>query len=577
MNIVFKTIEISNFLSLGKNISIDLNERGFTLVSGHNVETKIPQSNGSGKSSIFDAIFWTITGETLRGTTDVVNENSSGGCRCTLTLDVDGTVYKIMRSKSDSEYGNSCYFYENDELLSDQIRKSQEMISKTIPTTSSDILGSIILLGQGLPYRFSALSPSKRKDLLEVMSGSSSQADKLKYQLDIEESEYSAKSRDLGNQITSLTAEVRGLQRSQDALHQQKSLVQDTETIASEISSHNSQNVEISNEIDQISQKLPGVRDQESAFSSALNNVNAYITKTRADIAEIENLMSQVKSGNCPTCGRPYDGQDEARQALSDYITRRDSLLTTLGQLQTKGSGLQVKVNELRSQINSLTNRETSLRHTIETNNLRVQELGRLKETADGLDSQIAEIGKEIRDRNIQIHDSEAALSELQPYLDCIGYLKRQVSRDFKGYMLEEVIKYLSTRSEYYSEYLFSNGKKIEVSLTGNKILISVGGRLYENLSGGERQRVDLAVQFALRDMLVVTSGFSCNLIVLDEAFDNLDAQGSESLIRLVTSEFSDIDSVFVVTHHSTIAIPYDNSLLVTKGSDGISTVKEEV
>lgn len=577
MNIVFKTIEINNFLSLGKGVVVSLIERGFTLVSGRNIETSIPQSNGSGKSSIFDSIFWTITGETLRGTSDVVNENSEGGCRCTLTLEVDGTSYKIMRTKSDSEYGNSCYFYENDELLSDQTRKSQEMISKTIPTTSSDILGSIILLGQGLPYRFSSLSPSKRKDLLETMSGSSSQTDKVKYQLDVEESSYSARERDLSSKTIALDATVKGLVKTKSVLESQRELTKDVETIRSEISSRTSENSKFEEEIKTIVANLPEVRSQESRFSSALSNLKAYITKTQMEINDIDAQMSQVKSGSCPTCGRPYDNQEEAVRLMSEYSSKRNSLLTTLGQLQAKQSGLQSQVNFVRDKINAMTNRETSLHHQIESNLSRIHDLEKLEETSQGITGQIEETEKEIRGYRIEVNEIGKELDEVKQYLDCISYLKRQVSRDFKGYMLEEVIKYLSSRAEYYSDYLFSNGKKIEVTLTGNKILISVGGRLYENLSGGERQRVDLAVQFALRDMLVVTSGFSCNLIVLDEAFDNLDAQGSESLINLVTSEFSDVDSVFVVTHHSTIAIPYDNSLLVTKGKNGISTVKEEV
>ena len=159
-------------------------------------------------------------------------------------------------------------------------------------------------------------------------------------------------------------------------------------------------------------------------------------------------------------------------------------------------------------------------------------------------------------------------------YLTTVQFLKRQVSRDFKGYVLEEVIKFLSMRAESYGNYLFDS-RKIKVSLSGNKILIYIGDRLYENLSGGERQRIDLCVQFALRDMLMTTTGFSCNLLVLDEAFDNLDSQGSDNLISLVTTEFSDVNSVFTVTHHTDISIPYDSMITVTKNSNGISEVGE--
>ena len=81
-------------------------------------------------------------------------------------------------------------------------------------------------------------------------------------------------------------------------------------------------------------------------------------------------------------------------------------------------------------------------------------------------------------------------------------------------------------------------------------------------------------VQFALRDLLSVTSGFTCNFLVLDEAFDNLDAQGTSSLVNLVTSEFSDVESVFIVTHHSQISIPYDKEICIVKNSSGVSSVE---
>ena len=575
MNISFKTIDIVNFLSIGE-ASVSLGERGFTIVSGKNLESSIPQSNGSGKSSIFDAIFWTITGETLRGTSDVVNENREGGCRCTLCLSVDDKEYKIMRTKSDKEYGNSCYFYEDDELLSDQIRKSQEMIVKAIPTTSSDILGSIILLGQGLPYRFSALSPSKRKDLLETMSGSSSKVDKLKMQVDTEEAEYSKEKSEKSGQVISHNAEVSGLQKSIDALQSQIESTRDPESLRSEIKDKEDDiKIFCEAQIEEIQKKIPAISQQKDSFNSACENLRGFISKSEAESITLSNQISQFRLGNCPTCGRPYDNQEESKKKVIELMNQREQVDNTLTVLRAKLSGLISQYNEATNKVQEYNNQINSLKWRIEADKQRIEELSKLLKTSQDLESKIEEINKEIRDHRIKVNDLNLEIEEIDQYIDCIGYLKRQLSRDFKGFMLGEVIKFLSSRSAYYSEYLFSNGKPIEVTLTGNKILISVGGRLYENLSGGERQRVDLAVQFALRDMLVVTSGFSCNLIVLDEAFDNLDAQGSESLINLVTSEFSDVDSVFVVTHHSTIAIPYDNSILVVKDSDGVSTVKE--
>lgn len=573
MQIVFKNIEIHNFLSLG-DVSVDLNECGFIIVNGRNEEGSVIQSNGSGKSSIFDAIFWTITGETLRGSDSIVNEKSNDGCYCTVTFESDGTEYKILRSKGNKQYGNAVYFYEDNNLLSDQTKKSQELILKTIPATSSDILGSIILLGQGLPYRFSALSPSKRKDLLEVMSGSSTQIDKVKYQIDQEEAQYQAQLSSKTQEIQRISGMISGLKTSIEMLVKQQEDLSDIDKLRSEIKDKESQILENTKLIEDSNECLTRVRSLLQSYQESRNQVAQVLSDKNNEAMQIKIRIGQVQSGNCPTCGRPYEVTSEILEQKSKDEQELSELNTMLDTLRTKTQNIDNLINTSRIEENNYCTTISQLTFKIDSLQKDINSINNLLTQVESITEQIEKISSEIKYGQIQINDINKETEVLQEYLDCVGYIKRQLSRDFKGYMLDEVIKFLSTRSQYYSEFLFSNDKKIEVTLSGNKIMITSGGRPYENLSGGERQRADLAVQFALRDMLVVTSGFSCNLLVLDEAFDNLDAQGSESLIRLVTTEFSDIDSVFIVTHHSDISIPYDKIITVIKGKDGISNLE---
>ena len=73
MKIKFKNITIENFLSIG-NTSIDLEDRGYCLITGiNNNPNDMAKSNGSGKSSIIEAICYALTGETIRGVKDIVN------------------------------------------------------------------------------------------------------------------------------------------------------------------------------------------------------------------------------------------------------------------------------------------------------------------------------------------------------------------------------------------------------------------------------------------------------------------------------------------------------------------------
>ena len=60
-----KRVSVNNFMSIEK-IDIDLSKEGLNLVLGKNSDSKQFDSNGSGKSSLFDAIVWCMYGEILR-------------------------------------------------------------------------------------------------------------------------------------------------------------------------------------------------------------------------------------------------------------------------------------------------------------------------------------------------------------------------------------------------------------------------------------------------------------------------------------------------------------------------------
>ncbi len=65
----FEKVILHNFGSYG-HAELDLKNKGFCLVSGRNSFKKDNAlSNGSGKSFIFEAIIWALTGETSRGIT----------------------------------------------------------------------------------------------------------------------------------------------------------------------------------------------------------------------------------------------------------------------------------------------------------------------------------------------------------------------------------------------------------------------------------------------------------------------------------------------------------------------------
>ena len=120
---------------------------------------------------------------------------------------------------------------------------------------------------------------------------------------------------------------------------------------------------------------------------------------------------------------------------------------------------------------------------------------------------------------------------------------------------------------------MFGRKDYVKLVANGNDLDVIVAEKPYENLSGGERQKTDLAVQFALRDMLINITGFSCNIMVLDEVFDNLDDIGCANLLKILNGVFVDLNSIYVITHHTDISIPKDKEIHIVKDFTGCSSV----
>src|ERR1041385_8105436 len=99
----FETLHIENFATIG-DVTVQLNQPGLILITGINKDAKKANSNGSGKSSIFEALCWCLWGQTIRDldADDVVNRKAKKDCAVTLTL-IDGTDrYQISRHRKDT-------------------------------------------------------------------------------------------------------------------------------------------------------------------------------------------------------------------------------------------------------------------------------------------------------------------------------------------------------------------------------------------------------------------------------------------------------------------------------------------
>ena len=114
--IQFKKIILHNFGSYG-HAELDLQNKGFCLVSGENNCTKDnAQSNGSGKTALFSAICYAITGETVSGVKSNLKNINVDELDCYVQLDFtyNRDMYSLIRTATPKTelkiYKNDVYF-----------------------------------------------------------------------------------------------------------------------------------------------------------------------------------------------------------------------------------------------------------------------------------------------------------------------------------------------------------------------------------------------------------------------------------------------------------------------------------
>lgn len=615
MRICFEKLTLHNFMSF-QDSSVDLTNAGFTLVDGKNNSSDNAYSNGSGKSSLFEALIWCLTGETLRGTKDVVNTTAKDGTFVTLDFTYDNDRFFLRRSKEHKEYKTNLYIERNNENISGKgIRDTEKILKDILPDVTTIFLGSVIILGQGLPIRFTQNSPSGRKDVLEQLSKSDFMIEDLKNRVQKRENELKQQIRGFEDNIlicrTSLDTVEKQKQaavKSLESIPSKQELEKELRTINNELSKLAiSETIKLSDEHTELLEQkvafqnklLQIQQDIDAKFSSGISSVENEIQNIRTSLSVLSSKIAEVEriKDVCPTCGQKItsihkpciDVEKAEYSRLSSLLLTKTKEKTHLD--NTRLNAQQQAEEETRKSILSIDNRllqleqqvrdkvlqdqqrEKSIKTLTERKSMIEKQITQLDFNADSLQHTIEECSASISRYQKQIEINQTQHTNLESRLDIQSKFSSYLKRDFRGYLLTNVIEYLNNRVKEYSQDIFDK-ESVEFILDGNNILIKYDGRDYENLSGGERQKVDLIVQFAIRDMLSSYRGFSSSLLVLDEIFDNLDSLGCSKVIDFISKRLSDVVSIYIISHHSDeLNIPVDNILHVIKNKEGNSTI----
>jgi len=546
--ILFKTLRWKNLLSTGNYFTeIKLNSNANTLVIG---------TNGSGKSTMLDALCFALFGKPFRNINkpNLVNSINSKDCVVEIEFSIGSKEYKIVRGIKP----NIFEIYQDTVLLNQEaaVRDYQDYLERFILKLNYKSFTQIVILGSASFTPFMQLSAADRRsiieDLLDIQIFSTMNS-LVKDRLSNNKDSTTTKKSD----IALLTQKHELKKEYQDKLNQDNE--EKVKEYESEILLHRETIRTLHDDVDSLEQ-----------IKQTLSDICAKIPENEKKIATFKKVESQIESkiskvGNdrsfyehnadCPTCRQAITMEFKEGQ-LNELGTKEKELVSGLTELQTKITEQESVVAELREKEKKLSNvriqlatTQTSIKglnDSIEKLEKQIKQIQKPKKE-DSNHDELESIQKEIEKAQNELKD----LLDEKVYLDVASTLLKDT-----GIKTNIIKQYLPVINKLINKYLSSMDFFVNFNLDESfKETIKSRHRddfSYHNFSEGEKQRIDMALMLTWRAIAKLKNSTNTNLLILDEVFDSsLDVTGTEELMKILHA-LDDVN-LFVISHKGDI------------------------
>ena len=546
---MFNKVRWKNLLSTGNYFTeVNLNTNSNTLIVGE---------NGSGKSTMLDALCFALFGKAFRNINKPQLLNSINGKDCVVEVEFDtgNKSYKVVRGIKPNRFEIFC----NGELLNQDAaaRDYQDHLEKFILKMNYKSFTQIVVLGSASFTPFMQLSSSDRRTIIEdlldiqifstmnslVKSRISNNKDLMlnkKTEIELSQQKYELKKQFIDSQKSD----------NQEKIIQYENEIQNNQSVVQTIHDEIGRlTQDVSTLTEQVSSKLE-IETKVKALGKLESQIESNLTKFQKDIRFFES------NDSCPTCRQTIAlGFKETELAsLSDKAQKCNHGLSELEQkLIVEQSKLNV-ISELQKQIQS-TNIEIATKNTTitETNKLitRLQkQIEELKNKSKSSDKEEQELSL-IKDNLTQLKSSLKNLIEEKTYLEVASNLLKDT-----GIKTKIIKQYLPVINKLVNKYLASLDFFVNFNLDESfKETIKSRHRdefTYASFSEGEKQRIDMALMLTWRAVAKLKNSSNTNLLILDETFDSsLDSNGTEYLMNIL--HMLEGVNLFVISHKGDI------------------------
>jgi DNA repair exonuclease SbcCD ATPase subunit len=610
------------FISMSAKNFMSFSELEYSFRSGihvvHGVNLDEFNSNGAGKTSFVELIYWVIFANQLRKGSSPVRDGETD-CFGSITFEIRGTQYTITRTAKAKKTGTEVSLYSGGVNRSKGTTTlTNNLIVETVGM-DQDLFRSLVLFGGGSHTSFASMTDATQKNLLnqilkiqeweeykkrttdrikqqnQVISAMQSKVSELRGQLHIESTRAESLKRELESLVPPKDTEDsdRVIQDLEYAIEVQRKKIQETEERGRLIDTLES-----------------SIQEKKEALTTLAIDLQNYRKEESLKVSNIQTLQSQLRlyeSGKCPTCNQTVSPHGDDVGAFADNLGRVKSELRKLViQIEDKQAQIsstkawaertQANLESIKSNLKDIGSMKDRLQE-MQIEKAEVKSFNeRLQEKMAAYKAQKATISKYLRDTECSILDIRKNLIEQESELsrevkekETLQEIETMFSRAGIPSLIlrniEEPINQLLSQFMYEFGYKSTSVKlQTQRELKGGgireelDIVIERGTgkdchrKSYYDLSEGEKRRVDLVFFLTLLSLYELSG--SVDLLIYDEVLDRIDKEGADCLFTVLRKNFKK-KCVLVTTPTQNLDWRSDSEIKITKHK-GVSCLSEE-
>lgn len=591
----FKKIYIQNFLSIGNEpLEVEF-QNGVNVINGINRDEE-DIGNAVGKSSIIDAFYYVLFGSTLRElskTSFIVNRKNGKNCIVRLEFDItDSTgnrhTYLLERKIAPQSLK---IWKDNNEITKSTTAETNKFVEELL-SADKDIFQNCIVMRANNNVPFMAKKKTEKKNFIEAIFNLNIFSMMTKYlKDDIKDvkGRYSLETNSLNlhqNNLIGYNKQLDDLIELQKNLN--KNLQRDIDELNNKIATEESNKQKVQTVLRSEREKLTSsgdeIRSQLKSCNEMLSKLNQMRNKISVDAGILRKDLERLNSSSdiCPTCGQEYpeNHKCEVQNKKNDISEKLKTYNLQLDLISEKYDETDKEKETLNEQLSSI----SKVALSIQMLENKIKECERFillykeqivqkqqKPEVSGIDN----FKKLIDETQIKLNKVQNEVSFLEKELGKMNICEHILGEyGVRAYVVNQLLDLFNSRIQYYlqsikSTFYFRFNEYFEEEIKDSNGIICQ----YANCSGAEMKKIDLAISFAINDMLNLQKQISYNVIFFDEILDSSVDDKSLNIILNFISEYTQKEnkSVYIISHKSGAQIPFINEVITLEKINGFT------